>query len=116
MTGALAKLRAAKGGKPDGGKDIRNRLVVRGCMGRQGPGEKVEGGKTASAGQEVKAGRMEDCLARQSKTGTREENRVRREVQLSIGVADGRGSQYTEGEGGDPENSQTMGRGFKINS
>ena len=33
---------------------------------------------------------MEACLFRQSNTGTREENRVLREVQISLGVADGR--------------------------
>ena len=52
-----------------------------------------------SAGLAVEAGGMEDCLARQSKTGTREENRVQRAVQLSLGVADRRGIQYTECEG-----------------
>ena len=82
-------------------------------MGRQGPGEKVEGGKTASAVQEVKAGRMEDCLARQSKTGTREDNRVRRAVQLSIGVADGRGSQYKKGEGDGYRKQSNGGKGLR---
>ena len=48
----------------------------------------------------MEAGGIEDCLARRSKTLTRVENWLQRAVQLSIGVAYGRGSQYTEGERG----------------
>ena len=40
---------------------------------------------------------MENCFARQSKSGTRQNNRLQIAVNLSIGVADGSGSQYTEG-------------------
>ena len=40
---------------------------------------------------------MENCFARQSKSGTRQNNRVQITVNLSIGMADGSGSQYTEG-------------------
>ena len=72
--------------------------MARVCRGRQGPGEQVEGGKTGSAGRVVEAGGMEAYLARQSKTEIREDNKVRRVVQISFGVADGRGGQYTEGE------------------
>ena len=42
---------------------------------------------------------MEAYLDMQSNTGVREDTRVKRAVQLSIGVADGRGSQYKEGDG-----------------
>ena len=35
---------------------------------------------------------IKSCLVRKSKTGTGEENRVLRAVQISIGVADGRGN------------------------
>ena len=86
----------AKGGPPDGGQDDRNWIIAWGCRGQQGPGEQVEGGNTASAVQAVEAGRIEACLAWQSNTGTREDNRFRRELQLIIGVAYGRGGQYTE--------------------
>ena len=57
---------------------------------------------------------MEACLARQSKSGTREDNRVRIAVQLSFGVADDRGSQYTEGEVGRSIKQLNGGTGFKI--
>ena len=50
LTWVLATSGAEKGVLPDRGRGGRNGLVVRGCRGRQGPGEKVEGGKTASAG------------------------------------------------------------------
>ena len=66
---------------------------------QQGPGEQVEGRKTASTGRAEEAVGMEACLARRFKTRKREENRVRRAVQIIIGLADGRGIQYTEGEG-----------------
>ena len=69
-----------------------------GYRGQQGPGEQVEGGKTASAGRAVEADGMEACLDRRSKNGTRVENWIQRAVQLSLRVADRRGSQYTEGE------------------
>ena len=114
MTEALATSRAAKGGRPDGGRYGRNRLVARGCKGQQRPGEQVKGGKSASAGRVVEAGGMEACLARKSKTVTREDNRVQRTVQLSVRVADGRKSQYTESEG-DGSRKQPKGwMGFKI--
>ena len=77
-------------------------------------GEQVEVGKTASAGRAAEAGGMEACLARQSKTGRREENMVQRAVQLSIGVVDGRGGQYTDGEGGGSIRQSNGGMGFKI--
>ena len=57
---------------------------------------------------------METCLVRQSKTGTREENKVRIAVQISLGVTDGRGGQYTEGEGGGSRKQSNGGTGFKI--
>ena len=57
---------------------------------------------------------MEACLDRQPKNGTREDNRVQRAVQLSLGVADGRGGQYTEGEGGGSRKQTNGGTGFKI--
>ena len=41
---------------------------------------------------------MEACLKRWSKTGMSVGNWVRRAVQLSISLEDGRGSPYTEGE------------------
>ena len=44
----------------------------------------------------------------------REENRVRRAVQLSIGVVDGRGSHYTEGEGDGSIKKSNGGTWFKI--
>ena len=99
MTGAIEISRAEKGGQPDGVRDGRNRIVARGCRGQQRPGEQVEGRKTVSTGRAVEAGGMEACLSRSSNTGTRVENRVQRAVQLSLRVADGRVSQYTEGEG-----------------
>ena len=48
FTGTLETSRAANGGIQDGGRGRRNRLVVRGCRGGQGPGEQVKGNKTAS--------------------------------------------------------------------
>ena len=75
---------------------------------------RFEVGKTASAGQEVEAGRTVACLARRSKTGTREYNRVLRVVQISIGVTNGRGVQYTEGEGDGSIKQLNGGTGFKI--
>ena len=57
---------------------------------------------------------MEDFLVRQSKTGTRQNNRLQRAVNLSIGMADGGESQYTEGVG-DGSRKQLNGvTGFKI--
>ena len=88
--------------------------MARVFMGRQGPEEQVVGGKTASAGQAVEAGGMEACLAWQSKTGTMEDNRVKWAVQIIIGMADGRGSQYTEGEGDESRKQSNSGMGFKI--
>ena len=64
--------RAAKGGQPEGGQDGRNGLVAQSCRGRQGHGEKVEGGKTANAGRAMEAGGMEEVLARRSKNRMRE--------------------------------------------
>ena len=98
----------AKGGRPDGVRYGRNGLVAQGYRDQQGPGEQAEGSKTASVGRAVEAGRMEACLTRRSKTGTREYIRVRREVHLSVRVADGRGSHYTEGEGYGSRTSQTV--------
>ena len=37
---------AEKGGRPDGGRGGRNGLAEWVCIGRQGPGEQFEGGKT----------------------------------------------------------------------
>ena len=48
-------MRAAKGGRIDGGRGVRNRLAAQGCRVREGPGEKVESGKTASAVWELEA-------------------------------------------------------------
>ena len=96
------------------GIDNRNRLVARGCRVQQRPLEQVEGGKTSSAGRAVEAGKMEACLDRQSKTGTREDNIVRRAVQLSLGVADEKGSQYTEGKGDGSRIQLNGGMGIKI--
>ena len=53
-------------------------------------------------------------MARRSKTGMREENRVKRAVQLSLRVADGRRSQYTKGEEGGSIKQSKGGTGFKI--
>ena len=62
----------------------------------------------------MEASGREDFLARQSMTGTSQKNRVQRAVNLSIGVADGSGSQYTEGVG-DGSRKQFNGvTGFKI--
>ena len=57
---------------------------------------------------------MEACLVRLSNTGTREDNRVQRALQLSLRVVDGRGSQYTEGEGDEYRKQSNSGTGFKI--
>ena len=57
---------------------------------------------------------MEACLLRRYNTGTREDNRVRRAVQLSLGVADGRGGQYMEVEGVGSRKQYNVGTGFKI--
>ena len=51
----LAILRAEKEGKIDGGRGGRNRLALQVCRGREGPGEQVEGNKTARAGRKVEA-------------------------------------------------------------
>ena len=56
----------------------------------------------------------EACLNRRSKTGRREDNRVRRAVLLSMGVVDGRGIQYTEGEGDGSIKKSNGGTWFKI--
>ena len=105
MTGALATSRAAKGEKPDRGRDNRSGLVARGYRVQQVPWDQVKGGKTSSAGREVEANGMEACLARRSKTRTGVENQVRIAVQLSLRVVDRRSSQYTEVEREDIENS-----------
>ena len=84
------------------------------CRGQQVPEKKVKGRKIESAGRAVEARRMEACLARQYNTGTREDNRAQREVHLSLSVAYGRGSQYTEGEEGGYRIQSNGGRGFKI--
>ena len=63
--------RAAKGGRTEGGKGGGKGLAARGCRGRQGPGEQVEVGNTASA-ETVVGVRWEWTLfqvAGQSKTG-----------------------------------------------
>ena len=112
MTGALPTSSSEKGGRADGGRDGRNGLVARGCRGRQGPREQVKGGKIAIEGQAVETGRVEACLDRQSKTRTRVENRVQRVVQLSLRVADGRGSQYKKGEGDGYRKQLNDGTGF----
>ena len=57
LSGMLATSRPAKGGQTDRGRGDRNRLSERGCRGREGPGGQVEGGKAASSGLEVEAGR-----------------------------------------------------------
>ena len=48
--------RAVKGGRPDGVRGGRIGIAERGCRGQQGPGEQVEGGKTASAGRAAESG------------------------------------------------------------
>ena len=62
------------------------------------------GSRSRAARQRVQDGQwrpaeMDACLARRSKTGMRVKNQVRRVVNISIRVADGRGSQYKEGDG-----------------
>ena len=68
-------------------------------MERKRPGEHVGGGKIEKAERAVETGEMKAYLARQSKNGTKVENRVQKAVHLSLRVEDGRGSQCTEGEG-----------------
>ena len=60
--------------------------------------------RLGAARQRVQYGRwmpavMDACLARWSKTGTSMGNWVKRAVQISQRVVDGRGVQDTEGEG-----------------
>ena len=55
---------------------------------------------------------MEACLVRQSKTEMRVEIGCKRAVQLSLRVADGRGGQYTEGEGDGFRKQSNSGTGF----
>ena len=88
--------------------------MARGCRGQQGHREQVEGGKTTDAGREVETGEMKACLARQSKTRTREENRLQRTVQISIKVSDGRGNHYTKSEGDISRKQLNGGTGFKT--
>ena len=88
--------------------------MARGCLGQQVPGDQVDGGNKVSAGRAVESGGMGACLAKQSKTGTREGNGVQRLVQLSLGVADGRRIQYTEGEGVGFRKQSNGGTEFKI--
>ena len=57
MIGALATLRTAKGEWTEGVQGSRNGIAAWVCRVRQGPGEKVKGGNTASAGRAVEAGR-----------------------------------------------------------
>ena len=75
------------------GQDSISGLVAWVYIVRQVPGEKVKGGKTASAGRTVEAGRIEACFARRSNTGTRVGNQVRRTVQISLMVEYERGDQ-----------------------
>ena len=63
------------------------------------------GSRLRSARQQVQDGRwrtmgVATCLTRRSKTGVRVENWLKIVVQLRQSVADGRGGQDTEGEGG----------------
>ena len=55
---------------------------------------------------------MGACLSRRSKTGMRVEYWVLRAVHLSLRVAKGRGSQYTEGEGDRSRKKSNSGKGF----
>ena len=55
LTGALETPRAAKVGRPHGVRCRRNWLAVWVCKGQQGPGEYVEGGKTAGTVRVVEA-------------------------------------------------------------
>ena len=55
---------------------------------------------------------MDACLARRPKTGMRVENRVQRAAKISLRVADGRGGQDTEGEGGLPRKKSNGGTGL----
>ena len=57
---------------------------------------------------------MDACLDRRSKTGMRVENKVRRAVQISLRVADGRGIRDMESEGGGSRKQSNIGTGFKI--
>ena len=55
---------------------------------------------------------MDACLASQSKNGMKVKNRVQREVELSLRVADGRGGWDTEGEGDRSIKQLNGGTGF----
>ena len=55
---------------------------------------------------------MDAFLYRWSKTGLRVENWVRRAVQLSLRVADGRGGRDTVGEGNGSRKESNGGTGF----
>ena len=71
LKGTLATSTKVKGGRPDGGRGGRNEIAEQGCRIRQGPGEKVEGGKKASAGT-GSGGRLDWTLGqvdRRYKTG-----------------------------------------------
>ena len=61
--------------------------------------------RSRSARQQEQDGRWrpvetDTCLSRRYNNGMRVESRVRRVVHISLRVPDGRGSWYTEGEGG----------------
>ena len=88
--------------------------MAQGCRHQQGPGEQVEGDNTESAGQAVEADGVEACLARRSNTGMRGYNKVQRTAQISLGVADGRVCQFTEGEGDGSIKQSNSGMGYKI--
>ena len=107
--------RAVKGGRPDGVRGGRIGIAERGCRGQQGPGEQVEGGKTASAGRAAESGRNGRLFGQAVQD--RKEGGI---SGVKSGAAQSWGGGW-EGESGlwrmkgaDPENCQTVGWGFKI--
>ena len=85
---------------PDRGQGGRNGLAARDCRGQQGPGGQVEGGKTASAGRAVEAGRNGPLLVQVVQDQNEGGKSGVKSGELGLRVADGRGVQGTEGEGG----------------
>ena len=95
-----------------GGQGRRNGLAARGYRGQQGPGEQVKGGKTASAGRAVEAGRNGRLFGQVVQYRNDGGNWVWRAVQISLSVANGRGFWDTEGEGGGSIKQLNGGMGF----
>ena len=81
-------------------------------VGLQGPTKRLRAARQQVQDERWRPAGMVSFLSRRSKTGMRVESRVRRAVQISLRVADGRGVQDAEGEGGGSIKLLNGGMGF----